>query len=334
MILRSVANEVRFGALGAARITPPALVEPASRADRCRLVAVAARDPERARDFARRNDVPEVSESYAALVERTDIDAVYIGLPASHHAQWTLEALRAGKHVLCEKPFATSESEAREMVALASERGLVLAEAFHYYYHPYAQRVNELCTSGAIGTIEHMEGRFNAPIGDLDDIRYQLELGGGATMDLGCYSIHWMRMAAAAEPEIVSAKAVERPAGVDEAMTAELRFPSGATGQLDCSMAKPGRLVLAFDVRGSAGSLTAVNLLAPHLGHELIWRDASGEHREKFEGVQTTFDHQLLAFVAAVLDGESLPTAGPDAIGNMRAIDSIYAAAGLPPRRS
>lgn len=326
-------NTIRFGALGAARIAPGALVGPANKTDRCSVVAIAARDAERAARFAKENAIAQSTDSYAELIRLAEIDAVYIGLPASLHAHWSMEALRAGKHVLCEKPFTTSAEEAEEMVSLAAELGLVLCEAFHYPYHPLAQRVREICASGAIGKLRRLEGRFDAPIGDTDDIRYNRALGGGATMDLGCYPIHWMRMVTGMEPEVVSAKASERPAGVDEVMTAELRFPADISARMDCSMSKQGGLALRFDAEGSRGALSVTNLIAPGLGYELKWHNADGEFDEKVEAGGSTYDYQMLEFVAAVLDGKELPTGGQDAIDNMRVIDAVYRAAGLPARR-
>jgi predicted dehydrogenase len=296
------------------------------------VVAVAARDPERAAAFAQRHGIGRVEASYADLVWAPDVDAVYIGLPVSHHAHWTLEALRAGKHVLCEKPFATSAGEASKMVDLAAQRGLVCCEAIHYYFHPLAARLRALCQA-ELGPLERLEGRFDAPIGDLDDIRYQLALGGGATMDLGCYVIHWMRTIVGEEPSVTRATAIERPAGVDEAMTAELRFSCGATARVDCDMSKGGGYRAELRVRGRDGELEVRNLLAPHFGHSLRWQTGAGEVRETVDGEGTTFDYQLEAFVAAVRGERPLATGGEDAIANARVLDAIYAAAGLAPRR-
>lgn len=326
-------DAVRFGVLGAARIAPKALVGPANKTDRCSVVAIAARDAERAAHFAETNHIARSVDSYAELIHLAEINAVYIGLPASLHAHWSMEALRAGKHVLCEKPFTTSAEEAEEMVSLAAELGLVLCEAFHYPYHPLAQRVREICASGAIGELQRLEGRFDAPIGDTDNIRYNLALGGGATMDLGCYPIHWMRMMTGVEPEVVSAKASERPAGVDEVMTAELRFPAGISARMDCSMSREGGFAVSLEIRGSQGALHVTNLIAPGIGYQLNWHNADGEFDEKVEAEGSTFDYQMVEFVAAVLDGKALPTGGQDAIDNMRAIDAVYRAAGLPARR-
>jgi predicted dehydrogenase len=326
-------KSVRFGVLGAARIAPAAVVGPASKLDRCSVVAVAARDAQRAARFASKHAIARSTASYDELVGLEDINAVYIGLPASLHAQWSMAALRAGKHVLCEKPFTTSAEEAEQIVTLASERGLVLCEAFHYAYHPLAKRMREICTSGAIGELQALEGRFYAPIGDTQDIRYDLALGGGATMDLGCYPIHWMRSVTGMEPDVISAKATERPPGVDEVMTAELRFPGGIHAQIDCSMTKEGGFSVYLDIRGSEGALHVTNLIAPGLGYELKWHNAAGEFDETVEADGSTFDYQMREFVAAVLDEKPMPTGGQDAIENMRVIDAVYRAAGLPPRR-
>ncbi len=329
-----MANSIRFGLLGAARIAPAALVGPASKTNRCGVIAIAARDAQRAARFANKHAIAHSTDSYDELVRLEGINAVYIGLPASLHAHWTLEALRAGKHVLCEKPFTTSAEEAEEMVALATERGLVLCEAFHYAYHPLSLRVREICASGAIGKLENLEGRFYAPIGDTEDIRYNLALGGGATMDLGCYPIHWMRTLTGMEPEVVSARASERPAGVDEIMSAQLRFPAGISARMDCSMTKEAGFAVYLDIRGSQGALHVTNLIAPGLGYELKWHNADGEFDEKVDAEGSTFDYQMVAFAAAVLDGKPLPTGGQDAIDNMRTIDAVYRAAGLPSRRT
>ncbi len=335
---------LRFGILGAARIAPPALVSPCQDYARAEVVAIAARDPQRARRFAQHNGVPEVSESYADLVQRPDIDAVYNALPASLHAPWTIAALRAGKHVLCEKPFALDAEEAQRMVDEADTARVVLVEAFHYRYHPLFERVIEICSSGKLGAIERIEGRFNAPIANPEDIRFDLALGGGATMDLGCYPIHWLRTLLKSEPEVVSAEAREGPEGVDIEMTAELRFrrqvgagdsvtaPGGVSGIVRCEMHGEAGFLADLNVICAKGELEVINPLAPNHGHRIRLRKGADETTATVEG-DTTFRHQLEAFTGAVLDGASVPTGGADAVANMRVIDAVYAAAGLPPRQ-
>ncbi len=319
---------LRIGILGAARIAPAALVHPARELDGVEVAAVAARDAERAAEFASLHGIPKVAASYAELVQLAGIDAVYNPLPINLHCTWTLEALRAGKHVLCEKPFASNEAEASRMVEAADARGLVLMEAFHYRYHPLMQRVLDLLPG--LGRLEALEASFNAPI-PRSDIRYQLSLSGGALMDLGCYPLHWLRTLTGEEPEVMLAEARQGPPGVDVEMTARLEFPGGAAGRVHCSMDPQGAFEARLQVRGAAGEIRVLNPMAPQLGHELRVRKGDDESTDKVEG-NTTYWHQLEAFVQAV-DGARKPeTGGEDAIRQMRAIDAIYRRAGLPVR--
>jgi predicted dehydrogenase len=324
-------SELRFGILGAAKIAPAALIAPARQCDGVRVVAVAARDRARAERFAEEHGIPEVSASYAELVERADIDCVYNALPPSGHAPWSIRALEAGKHVLCEKPFCLNAAEAQQMVDTAHSAGRVLCEAFHDRYHPLAARVLEVVGGGTLGALREVTGRFTVPIPDTRDLRYQLELGGGATMDLGCYPIHQAMMVVGEKPRVVSAEAREGPAGIDVEMHARLAFPGGVTGRIHCGMFEGVEVGLSLEVVGSAGTLTVQNPIHPYAGHELCITTAAGSQTSQVEG-DTTYRHQLDSFRAAVLMGEALPTGGRDAVDTMAVIDAVYATAGLPPR--
>jgi predicted dehydrogenase len=324
-------ERLRLGILGAARIAPDALIRPAARSQRAEVVTIAARNPERARRFAEEHGIGRVDASYEALVRNPDVDAVYNPLPAGLHAEWTLAALDQGKHVLCEKPFASNASEAERMVAASRSSGLVLLEAFHYRYHPLTDRILEVVGEGVLGEIRRVEAAFCTPIPDQRDIRYDLSLGGGATMDLGCYPLHWSRVVTGSEPTVLRAEAREDPPGIDVAMTAELAFPGDVSCEVRCAMAADTALQVFLRVTGSEAELIADNPLAPHIGHRLrVLTDGSGA-TERVEG-RTTYDHQLDAFVAAALDGQEQPTGGGDAIANMRTIDAVYRAAGMQPR--
>jgi predicted dehydrogenase len=312
-------DRLRIGCLGAAKIAPNALIKPAAGTERAEVVAVAARDPARARAFADEHGIGHVDASYDALIRNPNVDAVYNPLPASLHAEWTLAALEQGKHVLCEKPFASNAAEAT---------GLVLLEAFHYCYHPLAHRILDVLASGVIGALREIEGAFCVPISDPKDIRYDLSLGGGSLMDLGCYPVHWCRLAAGTEPTVLSAEARPDPPGVDVTMTAELRFPDDIPCKIHCSMAADTGFQAFLQVIGTKGKLRADNPIVPHLGHQLRLTTDGTEKAEQIQG-KTTYDHQLHAFIGAVLDGEPQPTGGPDAIANMRVIDGIYRAAGM-----
>ncbi len=153
-------NRVRIGTLGAARITADALLKPAALIDEAEVVGVAARDPERAREFAAKHDIPTVYETYDELIADPNIDAIYNPLPNSHHAPWTLKAIAAGKHVLCEKPFTANADEAQVVAdAAAAAPSLVVMEAFHYRYHPLIARVLDLIADGAVGRVQAHRNR-------------------------------------------------------------------------------------------------------------------------------------------------------------------------------
>src|SRR6266516_4375114 len=175
-------DRVRIGTLGAARITANALIQPAREVPEAVLTAVASRDPARARAFADMNGIGGTRDSYQALIEDPDIDAIYNPLPNSLHAPWTLTAIEAGKHVLCEKPFASNQAQAQTVAAAAQGSGLVVMEAFHYRYHPLARRMHEIVhgPTGELGAVRHIEVTLCFPIDDASDIRFRYELGVGA----------------------------------------------------------------------------------------------------------------------------------------------------------
>src|SRR5262245_41491828 len=223
---------VRFGILGAARIAHKALIEPAGHLDTAEIVAVAARDSVHACAFAATNGIPRALSSYNDLIEASDIDAVYIPLPNSLHCEWTVRALDAGKHVLCEKPIAANAREAERMAEAAARNGRVLGEAFHWRYHPLAARMKEIIASGEIGPVRRVEVLFCIPFLVPGDIRYRLDLAGGATMDVGSYTVSIARFLGG-EPEVVEAEARLSSPGVDRWMRAELRFPGGVTGAVE-----------------------------------------------------------------------------------------------------
>jgi predicted dehydrogenase len=325
-------RRLRIGILGAARIAPMALVRPARRVPEVEIAAVAARDPARARAFAAKHGVPGVHESYAALVSDPELDAIYNPLPNSLHCEWTIRALEAGKHVLCEKPLASNADEAGRMVETAERSGRRLVEAFHWRYHPLAARVREILDAGEIGRVRRVETAMCVPLAIPGDIRYRLDLAGGATMDTGCYAIHMLRFLAGAEPvEVTDVQMQLSSPGVDRWMQAELRFPDGVTGRATCSLFSSTLLRIGARVIGERGELRVVNPVAPHLWHRLTVQGPAGRRAEKAPG-EATYTHQLRAFAAAVRDGAPTPTGGADSIANMRVIDAVYAKAGLPRR--
>ncbi|MFC6089511.1 Gfo/Idh/MocA family protein [Saccharothrix lopnurensis] len=325
-----MADHVRIGVLGAARIVPAALVRPARAVGSVVVSAVAARDVGRAREFADRHGIARVHDGYEELLADPDLDAVYVPLPNGLHGRWTLAALEAGKHVLCEKPFAANAEEAARVAEAARNSGLVVMEAFHYRYHPLAARMVEVV--GELGELRHVDARFAFPLPRFSDIRYSLELAGGALMDAGCYPVSLVRLLGGGEPEVRSARALLRGEGVDRAMRAELKFPGGHTGTVVTSMWSRTVLKVSAKVLGANGEVRVINPFAPQAGHRLVVRLKGQRRVERFDR-RPSYEYQLEAFADAVLHGKPFPTTPDDAVATMRVIDDIYRAAGLPLRR-
>ena len=323
---------LRIGILGAARIAPPALVKPARKVPEVEVAAIAARDRTKAERFAAKHGIPTVHDSYDALLADESLDAIYNPLPNGLHGRWTIAAVEAGKHVLCEKPFTANAEEARAVAAVARPSGKVVMEAFHYRYHPLIERVLEIVRSGELGEIRRIDTWMCIPLLLPRDIRWDLGLAGGTTMDVGCYALHQLRTIAGAEPEVVSASAKLRSPGIDRDLTAQVRFEDGRTGSIVASMASRRLLSLGARVEGSTGTMAITNLTGPQFFHRLKVT-TGGTKRVEHVTKEPTYLFQLRAFAGAVLRGEPFPTDLDDAIANMEAIDACYRAAGLEPRQ-
>ncbi len=358
---------LRFAILGAAAIAPNALVKPAAADPTVEVVAVAARSRERAQAFADRHGIPRVHDTYDDVLADPEIDAVYNPLPNGLHGRWTVAALRAGKHVLCEKPFTANADEARAVAEVARASDRVVMEAFHWRYHPLAARVLEIVRSGEIGELRHVAASFCFPLPRKGDIRWSIPLAGGALMDAGCYPVHMVRTVAGTEPEVISATSSEGWGGVDRATSARLRFPAldadagadgdgddgagvaeggaagdgaggagsggaGPTGAITCSMWSHRLAAIWLRAEGSEGTLKVRNPLMPHLFGRIAVT-ARGATRRERPWPGTTYSYQLSAFTAAVREGTPFPTGVDDAVANMAVIDAIYRAAGVEPRQ-
>jgi len=326
---------LRIGVLGAARIAPAALLKPAAAVDGVEVVAVAARSRDRAAKLAGRFGVPKALGSYAELLADPEIGAVYIPLPNGLHAEWTLRALAAGKHVLCEKPLTANEAEAQRVADAAGPSGRVVMEAFHYRYHPLAARIDQILHGERrIGAITHVETWMCFPLPRFSDIRYQYDLAGGATMDAGCYALHAARFAGPGEPEVTGARAtlLRRGGGtsIDRAMSVDLRFPGGATGAAHTSMWSRTLLRIGLKVTGERGELSVPWFVMPKFATLRLTVDGRTT-KEKVPG-DSTYTHQLRAFRDAVGGADTNLTPPADSVLTMRLIDAAYRAAGLPLR--
>ena len=321
---------LRIGVLGAAKITANALFAPVADSSSAEVVAIAARSRSRAKAQAQEWSIPHVEDDYAAVIARDDVDAIFVPLAINLHHEWTLAALAAGKHVLCEKPLASNAAQAQEMVDAAAAADRVLMEAFHWRYHPIAARMAEL--AGAIGGVMRVDAVFCAPIPETDEVRRSWELSGGALMDLGCYPLQWARFLVGEEPSNVSATMTPcTTAGrelVDETSVIDLEFPGGASATLTTSM---DRFEVNLRAEGPDGWFTVSNPLAPHRGH-VVEYDLGAGPRQETVGGRSTYHHQLDAFIAAVEDGVVPLTGGVDSVATMTVIDEAYRSAGLPPR--
>ena len=326
----SDAGPLRVGILGAARIAERAIVQPAH-ATGTRLVTVAARDRRRAEAYAAEHGIEKATDSYAAVVADPDVEVVYNPLPNALHGPWNLAAVEAGKHVLSEKPFASTAAEAATVRDAAAEAGVTVVEGFHYLFHPVLQRLFTLLDSGELGELTRVEAVIAMPPPEDGDLRWSYRLAGGALMDLGCYGLHAHRHLgrwAGGEPELVDARAKERAGapGVDEWLEADLRFPSGAIGVVRTSMVHPTR-EMTLRVEGTRGAATVMDFVEPPLDDRLVVGDTV-EHL----GTRSSYLYQLEAFISALRGGPPMPTGPDDAVATAELIDGCYRAAGLPLR--
>jgi predicted dehydrogenase len=231
-----MAAKVRWGILSTANIGKAAVVPALKAAANAEVVAVASRDSERAFGYATRYGIPHSYGNYDDLLRDREVQVIYVPLPNSQHHPWVMKALRAGKHVLVEKPMGLSAAECLEMAAAADANGVRLMEGFMYRFHPQISTLLTLIDNGAIGRLSHMHAAFTFRLQRPDNIRLQPELGGGSLMDVGCYCVNICRTIADEEPVEVQALAKWHPGGVDESMCGTLRFASGITAQFDCSL--------------------------------------------------------------------------------------------------
>jgi predicted dehydrogenase len=262
-----VDTPLRWGLLSTARINR-AVIPPIKESPRHELRAVASRDPDRARAYAREWDIPVVHDSYEDLLADPEIDVVYNPLPNSLHAQWTIRAAESGKHVLCEKPLALSVEEVDAMIAAASRAGVVVTEAFMYRHHPQTLRLKALVDGGEIGALRLIRGSFSFTLArPADDPRRIPELGGGSLWDVGCYPVSMARYLAGREPISVVAWQQTSPSGVDDLFVGMLDF-GDVFAQFDSGFAIPFRTHL--EVVGTAGAITVPAPFKPGPAEQLI----------------------------------------------------------------
>lgn len=247
-----MSKPLNWGLLSTARINR-ALIPPLNASKRTRLLAVASRSQSSAEAYAREWNIPRALGSYEALLADPEIDVIYNPLPNNLHAEWTVKALRAGKHVLCEKPMTLTLTEMDEIIATSRETGKIVTEAFMYRHHPQTLKVKEIVESGALGQLQLIRGAFTFTLTREGNYRSDPAMGGGSIWDVGCYPISYARTLVGAEPLEVFGWQVEGPSGVDESFVGQMRFGNGVLAQFDCGFASPLRSWM--EIVGSEGTL-------------------------------------------------------------------------------
>ena len=320
----SRSGALRWGLLGTAHINRRLI--PAMRATRRSVVAaVASRTADRAHAYAAEWQIPTAHAGYDTLLRDATIDAVYIPLPNALHVEWTLRALDAGKHVLCEKPLAATAEDVDRVQAVALARQRVVAEAFMYRHEPMTARLLDLLSANAIGRVSHIAAGFTFAQSREHDVRLDKALGGGSLWDVGCYAVGLARLVAGAEPTSAFAYASYGTSGVDEAFTGLLHFPGGCVATIHSGFRSPYRMWL--EVIGAEGMLRVDNPFKPAPRDDIAVTRGSETERVTVEGSPLLFVRMIEDFVAAALDGRAPAVSLTDSRGNAAALAALHRAA-------
>ena len=266
---------LNWGLLSTANINR-ALIKPLRASKRNKLLAVGSRKQTSADEYAREWKIPRAHGSYEALINDPEIDVIYNSLPNHLHAEWSIKALRAGKHVLCEKPFALSLAEADAMISASRKTGKVLAEAFMYRHHPQTLKVKEMVDSGMLGELQAVKGVFTFTLKRENDIRSKKETGGGSIWDVGCYPISFARTIINLEPTEVFGWQIMGAGGADVSFFGQIRFPNEVYSQFDSGFQSPFRAQV--EIIGSKGTLNIPEPFKPGRDEKIYLTRA--EHTE------------------------------------------------------
>ena len=325
-------SRLRFGILSTADIARKKVVPGMRTADRVEVVAIASRDAATAERVAAELAIPRAHGSYEALLADPEVDAVYIPLPNHLHLEWTLAAAAAGKHVLCEKPLALTADDAQRMADACQAAGVRLMEAFMYRLHPTWVAVRELVASGRIGRLQAVQSWFSYFNDDASNIRNVLDYGGGALMDIGCYSVNLSRMLFGGEPtRVQAALRRDEATGVDVLTSALLEF-EGGHATFTCAIrtesdqrveiyGTDGRISIGIPFNIPPDRPTIVSVV--HGGEPPV---APAAEIMTFETADP-YGAEAERFAEAILDGRPTPTPPSDAVANMRVIEEIFRAA-------
>jgi predicted dehydrogenase len=314
-------RKLRWGILGVARINERIL--PAfAHTEHAEAAALASRSAERAEQAARAAGIPRAHGCYEALLDDPGVDAVYIPLPNTLHAEWTRRAAERGKHVLCEKPLTPGAAEAENLIAFCDAKGVQLMDGFMWPHHPRTAEIRRLLDSGAVGRVERVTGAFTFPLRPLDpsNIRLQPQMGGGSLLDVGCYPVYGIRWAFGAEPVRVHAHA-RYLHGVDVEMSGLLWLADGRVGAFDCGFTLPYRPWL--EIVGGEGTVTVPNLWTP--GPQAAYTVQRSGHEPEAHAVpgHDQIARMLDDFSGAVLRGEPVRPGPDEAVRTLRVLDAL-----------
>lgn len=317
-------DRIRWGILGTADIATE-LVRAIAASDNGQVAAVASRSEARARAWADEHGVPRAFGSYDELLDAGElVDAVYLPLPNSLHAEWTIRALEAGFPVLCEKPLAVDADQARQVAEVARRVGKPVAEGFMYRLHPLYERVGELIAAGQIGELTSLDAEFSFFLADRDAIPASAELAGGALMDVGCYCVHLARTLAGEQPERVGAFCRVRD-GVDDSLVGLLDFPGGLLARFECSIASCERHRVA--INGTRASLVLDDPWIPGL-EDTSLRLCRWGQPDEVVAVPGADAYRLEVERFADICLGRIPDPGlADAVANMQVLDALLLAA-------
>lgn len=312
---------VRFGILSTADINRK-LIPGAHASDKVELIAVASREQSKADAYAREWGIERAYGSYDALLEDPDVEAVYISLPNTMHCEWSIRAVEAGKHVLCEKPLSRHIADVEQAFDAAESAGCLLSEAFMYRHNPQTMRLVELVREGAIGELRLIRSAFSYSLYDAENIRLRTDVEGGSLMDVGCYCVSGSRLLAG-EPESVVGHAYVGPSGTDWVFVGTMRFPGDVLAQFDCGTALPDRDEL--EVIGTEGSLFLDDPWHCHKPVIELRRDGEVEQIE----LDPTDSYRLeLENLSDAVRGEAPLLLGrEDAVAQARALEALHRSA-------
>lgn len=292
-------NTLRWGILGTARINRRII--PALKASRRnQLIAIASRSLENSRQFARQWNIPRAYGSYDLLLEDSSIDVIYNPLPNHLHVEWTLRALQAGKHVLCEKPIALTPEDVTRLQTISQQKKLIVMEAFMYRHHPQTLKVQEIIASGELGEIRLMHGSFSFLLDRSDDIRWLPEYGGGSLWDLGCYPVSYCRMIMGVVPTEVCGWQMTTPSGVDLAFAGTLRYAGGVLAQISSSFGV--QTYTGFEIHGSRANLLIPTPFNPQGKSRIFLQKQGKEYPLEFK-VKDLYIGEIENMADAILDG-------------------------------